>query len=606
MRLARTVQKRYDRVLWSRRLQRPLGGPLALRRNAGLAAVSQRKLAESCSQESRANAQRITQDRYRFLHREIVLPAPLDWRLERRPEATHLWRFHLHYHAFLLDLAAEGLASGDPQWCRKAWALVVDWIDNNRLDDRRVLNDAWHPYCISRRLPAWIHLWSASAPDVEIQNRVLWSMLCQARYLETHLELDLGGNHLLENARALALLGAFLDGPDAERWLNKAARLFQRELPVQLLPHGEHFERSPMYHVEMLEAVLDVADAVADVLPELSDRCRRAAATMADFLRAVVHPDGQIPLLGDSCLNQAPPIAQLLQRAERVLAATCPRQNELSDVATKNHSGFVDAKVVGGYWRYRHADDFLLFDAEVVGPDHLPAHAHADLLSVEASVHGQRLLTDSGVFSYEDDAMRRYCRSTCAHNVLQIDGADQCDMWSRFRMGSRGWPSPLVTGQQAGFCWASASHNAYRGLGVATVGRWLACRPGGPWFCVDWAQGHGRHTLTSWLHLHPDVTVGPAGDELQLLLAGQQLRLQWLTPGQVTIDEGWYCPQIGQRQRAPAVRWERSCAVPTVCGWCLVWGDVRGTATLRQTAGGNSVLCWAEQQASVELHLGFP
>ena len=106
----------------------------------------------------------------------------------------------------------------------------------------------------------------------------------------------------------------------------------------------------------------------------------------------------------------------------------------------------------------------------------MPAHAHADLLTFEASFGGRRLFVDSGVFNYEDDAMRRYCRSSAAHNVLQIDGHDQCDMWSRFRMGYRGWPTGLECGQTHGFHWARAAHNAYRRLGVPKLGRWLACR----------------------------------------------------------------------------------------------------------------------------------
>lgn len=42
-------------------------------------------------------------------------------------------------------------------------------------------------------------------------------MAAHANFLADHLERDLGGNHLLENLRGLALTGAFLDGPDSNR-----------------------------------------------------------------------------------------------------------------------------------------------------------------------------------------------------------------------------------------------------------------------------------------------------------------------------------------------------------------------------------------------------
>jgi uncharacterized heparinase superfamily protein len=594
MRLVGRLHTRSTRALWNHRVRQPFRPLPMLRNHAGLASVSRHKLTQRGDDESRTNAQRILQGRFRFLNQERLLPSPLDWRLECQTEATHLWRFHLHYHEFLLDLAAEGLRSADPSWCRHAWTLVTDWIDHNRLDDRRVLDDAWHPYCISRRLPAWIHLWSASAPDPAVREQVLASMLYQARYLEAHLERDVQGNHLLENFRALALMGVFVDGPDSRRWLRKAAKGFQRELDVQILPHGEHFERSPMYHLQMLEALVEVRDATADVLPTLSDRCRRTADGMAEFLRAILHPDGQIPLLGDSCLNPDPPIAPLLARAQ---------EGDASDA--KRPASPAEANVVGDYWLHRHAQDFLLFDAGAVGPDHLPAHAHADLLSLEASIDGLRLLVDSGISSYDDDPMRRYGRSTAAHNAVQIDGADQCDMWSRFRMGYRGWPSRLATGTHAGFSWAGASHNACRRLGVPTVGRWLACRPGGPWFCIDWAQGDGQHRLTSRLHFHPEVAVELAGDEVRLQLGGRQLRLRWLTAGHVTLEEGWYSPQLGQRQQAPVLRWETSGRMPLACGWCLTWGEIEGTATLQTTPGGEPILRWVGPEFSAEFQPQF-
>ena len=44
-------------------------------------------------------------------------------------------------------------------------------------------------------------------------------------------------------------------------------------------------------------------------------------------------------------------------------------------------------------------------------------------------------------------------------------------------------------------------------MAVPVVGRWIACRPDGPWFIVDWAEGRGFHQLANRLHLHPDVQI---------------------------------------------------------------------------------------------------
>lgn len=599
MRLVRLLQRKSIRMGAGRRdvglsrvVPRPRGDP-------GLASLARRKLAERGLRDSALSARDLLEGRYRFLNVERTLPDPIDWRLDGWPEAAPLWRFHLHYHEFLLDLAADGREEGERAGFDRAWEITAQWIESNRPSDSRAVMDAWHPYCISRRLPVWIYLWSVSPPGGELHDRVLRSMLSQGRYLERHLEWDVRGNHLLENAKALALAGAFLDGPDPDRWLGKAARILRKELAEQILTHGEHFERSPMYHALMLEALLDVRDGVGAVMPDLARLCRETGERMAAFLRAIVHPDGEIPLLGDSVLGETAPIGRLVDRA----GVAARRESENGGDPQRASVPSADSRRVGDYWVYRHGDDFLLFDAGPVGPDHLPAHAHADLLSFEASIGGRRLFIDSGVFSYQDEPMRRYGRSSRAHNVLQIDGRDQCDTWSRFRMGYRGWPSGFAAGEASGFHWARACHNAYRRLGAPRVGRWIACRPGGPWLCVDWAEGRGRRDLSAWLHLHPDVAAEKVGDDrVRLEAAGTILDLHYLTAGRVTVTDGWYSPRLGHRLRCPVVRWAAPASLPAFYAWSLAWGDCHGRASVERSDHDVAV-CWTEFGQPLRLRL---
>jgi hypothetical protein len=223
------------------------------------------------------------------------------------------------------------------------------------------------------------------------------------------------------------MAGAAFDGPDAGRWLARSRHVQGRQLDEQILPSGEHFERSPMYHALVLETILDIRDATAGVRPDLSDRCDQVASRMADLLEGVLHPDGAWPLLGDSCFGEAPPPQHLLERAERGWRehreiTPIPEIREIRPLLSsiRSHSG-AKAQQIGSYWTFRDGGDYVVLDAGPVGADHLPAHAHSDLLTWEASLGGQRLVVDSGVYHYQNDAMRQYCRSTAAHNVLQID-----------------------------------------------------------------------------------------------------------------------------------------------------------------------------------------
>jgi uncharacterized heparinase superfamily protein len=638
-RLASIVRRKWLRITGARRYADPTI-EIGLRENGELLAWA-RGRSTARGPECAANARACLDGRFRFLNVERRLSDPIDWRLSDWPDAPHLWRFHLHYHDFLRDLGAEGLRTGSPEFSKRAWELAVQWNEANPVGDPRGLLDAWHPYCISRRLPVWIELW-LTAPPARDRDRVLDSMCRQAFFLADHLEFDLGGNHLLENLRALILAGVFFGGHDGDRWLRRGASLLADQLDEQILEHGEHFERSPMYHAQMLDAVLDVAEATASLAPETARRCDEAAQGMASFLGDLLHPDGDIPLLGDSGFDPATEPAHLIERAARIHAriqgkasGPAPASDPAADrtdvrtihppsrrgsekmgtgtFATADFPGFSpcplgaspifpQSRRVGDYWIYRHRDDFLLLDAGPVCPDHLPAHGHADLLQLEASWRGRRLFVDSGVFNYQDDSMRRYCRSTAAHNVLQIDGRDQCDVWSRFRMGYRGWPSGLAHGQAQGFHWARAAHNAYRRLGVPRVERWLACRPDGPWLCIDRACGRGEHELTSWLHLHPDVRATQRDEQaVDLELHGMRLQLRYLSPGRVSVVNGWYCPEFGKRIEAPVLCWSARERLPACCGWALSWGEEEMRVRLDGAETSEPVLAWVSGQAEYRL-----
>ena len=596
MRLVSLARHRWTCLSGGPRYLRVPSSTPTIRDNPAFHALLDRKLAARRARGSSDAATGILEGHFSFLHETRRLPDPVDWQLAGSSEATPLWRFHLHYHEFLLDLAAEGLDRKETIWLNRAWDLVRQWIDHNHPTGADRLADAWHPYCISRRLPAWILLETASPAPEALAHDVLVSIWSQARFLERHLETDIRGNHLLENARALILAGAFLSGPDADRWLVLGERILRKELPEQILPHGEHFERSPMYHAQMLEALLDIRDASRPISPQLADFCGDACRRMATFLREILHPDGRIPLLGDACFGETAPIRDLIARAADTQLSNGPAATDPQPAVPPQPS----AQTVGDYWTYRHGSDFLLLDAGPVAPDHLPAHAHADLLGIEGSIAGRRLLVDSGNFHYQVPAMRRYCRSTAAHNVLEIDDRDQCDMWSTFRMGQRGWPGKLVTGTTDGIHWARATHNAYRRLGVPLIGRWVGCREGGSWLIVDWAEGSGRHKLTNRLHLAPEVQATQVFPE-QIRIECEELvfELRSLAPGTLSITSGWYCPEFGRRLPASVVEWTATTELPCACGWHLDWGSRNDTIALVHGPSGDVLLRWNNHAISM-------
>src|SRR5437764_1445792 len=122
----------------------------------------------------------------------------------------------------------------------------------------------WEPYPLSLRIVNWLKFLIRNAERAETlgEGRTLQTLIAslrlQALALEVGLETHLLANHLMKNIKALMFAGALLDGPESSRWWEKGEKLLRRELGEQILADGGHFERSPMYHAETLEDLMDI------------------------------------------------------------------------------------------------------------------------------------------------------------------------------------------------------------------------------------------------------------------------------------------------------------------------------------------------------------
>ncbi|RMF91208.1 MAG: hypothetical protein D6741_16210, partial [Planctomycetota bacterium] len=475
---------------------------------------------------------------------------------------SRLWLFQLHYHDILHDLACHTESSQ----LAAAWQFVESWLDAFPVESRRQAADAWHPYCIARRIPNWIRLWFQRSPSGTVASRFLESLWQQADFLSRALEWDLRGNHLLEDLRGLAWATVFFGKDASPGWLRLLERHVPSQLEEQVLPHGEHIERSSMYHLAMLDGVLDLAELLPDRLPAVAESCRRTASRMAAFLEAILLPDGEIPLLGDSCFGEAPSVESVLRRA-RSLDVYAPGR------PTETPAG----RVVGPYWAYREADDMFLFDAGPAACDWLPAHGHADLFHVEIAAAGKRIFTDSGVFDYDDSPERSYCRSTAAHNTLEIDGQNQCDVYSRFRMGRRGHPTRLAHGRHGDLYWATCSHDAYRFLGIPSVRRYVVCRPGGPWVILDRlnTRTRGTHRLCSRLHAHPDIELtAVAADRITFAAGDRSVVVTPVGHNRLELTESTYHPEFGVRMPRPCITLRTTSPPATIVGFAIHFKEI--------------------------------
>lgn len=473
--------------------------------------------------------------RFRFLNREERLGFPPDW---RAPGTPLLWRFNLHYHHYLALLDEE-----------ETRALRADWIAKNPYGE----GAAWHPYPISLRITAWIKRGAAGEEAA--------SLFRQAAFLFRRLEFYHPANHYLENARALTLAGRFFEGAgESGKWLAKGIDMLRRELPEQVFEDGAYFERSPTYHALMLELLLDVLNA----LPEEDENrafLASRAERMARFLRAATHPDGGVALVNDSSLEIAPPTELLLDYANRLGVPT-------PDPFADGLAAFPDS----GFFAYRDDDFYLLIKGGAIGPDHIPAHAHADVFSFELSYRGARFAIDAGVGEYQAGEIRSYARSSRAHNVCEIDGVDHAECWGAFRVARRYAPREATFERNGDAIVFRGTFDGYAKLigdGI-TWRRELTLDPkAGTMTVRDEIDGRGDHEATTRLRIAPEFALSEIDRGFEASDGKRRVRI--LGEG-ASVERARYFPEFGVEREASAVAFTAR-VTPTALEYCVRFGE---------------------------------
>jgi len=422
--------------------------------------------------------------RFSFLNDERDLGHPVNWDV---PGASRLWRFHLHY----MDWAWSFSAHDDRPWARAAFAELWRSWERSTPFGR---GDAWAPYVASLRAWALCGTYQSLVAGSDAQAAVHASLARHARFLRWHVERDVGGNHLVKNLKALIGLGVFLGD---EALTRSATADVGRQIGVQVLSDGGHYERSPSYHCQVLGDFVDIADLLAaagrPAVPALSG----AIDAMRTWLGLMLMPDGDVPLFNDGALVGTAHLA--------LLRPGPPATDRLTVLPA---SGYVIVR----------PDDRLHLVADVGEPcpPDLPAHAHADCLSFELAVDGRRSVVDTGTSTYEPGAKRRHERSTAAHNTVSVDGADQTEVWGTFRAARLARARLERADDDGRTISVVASHDGYRRLSGKPVHRRIWSIAAAHVEITDEVQGKGEHRIESRVHLAAPgaakvVWSGPSG-----------------------------------------------------------------------------------------------
>lgn len=455
--------------------------------------------------------------RFRFLNQSGSLESD-GW---DSPERDKLWRYNQHYFD---DLNAHG-AEKRRDWHRE---LIANWITVNTPGQ----GSGWEPYPTSLRIVNWVKY--AFAGEV-LSHAFVQSLAVQAHWLGKRLEWHLLGNHLFANAKALVFAGMFFEGPEADRLVACGTRILMQQIPEQILPDGGQFELSPMYHALALEDILDLINLLecfktsrtAALLTALNER----VDAMLKWLATMSHADDRIAFFNDAAFGIAPENVEL-----RDYAACLGFPSRSLDV---NLISLPDS----GYCRLSAGPALVIVDTAEIGPDYLSAHAHADTLSFELSLFGQRVFVNSGTSVYGTGPERLRQRGTAAHNTVVVQGTDSSEVWGGFRVARRAHVFKSYYGQDGATQVVGASHDGYRRLQKAVL------------HSREWRLSEDSLSISDKVksslrsevifHLYPDTSVeiqGPRHGRIQL---PNNKTVRWVSNSDVHIKKGTWHPEFG-------------------------------------------------------------
>lgn len=497
--------------------------------------------------------------RFAFLNEERKLgPPPVDWLLGPRQEGR-LWAITLHYHRWLERLASCIEDGGRDAKDAEAifGAYLGDWLVQCTLDRPGARDLAWNSYAIATRLESWSRAhrrlrglgWVERNQD--LHRRWMASYWQQADYLARHLEWDLRANHLLRDAIGLLWAGRFFDHDEARGWLRHGTELVLAQADEQVLRDGGHFERSPMYHLHVLEDLVTASHLVRDA--EARKQLVTVCARMAEFSAWMRHADGEIPLLNDAALHAASPPGDAIEIVRGMGA-------ELDGSPRRGTRYFEETGVV-----VHHGDRWsVFFDVGPVGAECQPGHGHADSFTVSVAIDGQRLVVDPGTYAYDDDARRRYDRSTSSHNTVCVDGEDSSEVWHIFRVGRKAHVHGVRVSTEGEETVARAWHDGFAHLpGAPRHERALRVQSDRV-LVVDRIEGAGAHEVTGGFLIAPGWEIEREADAWRLRCRGASVRLRMAGDSRLRqrVSEALYHPEYGKEVRTYRIGWTVQGALP--------------------------------------------
>lgn len=222
-------------------------------------------------------------------------------------------------------------------------------------------------------------------------------------------------NHVFGEATALVLLGRALN---INKWVNRGINLINK-FNYLLSDEGVSIEGSFSYQFFLTQMFV-----LLSTLNVLSFNQEKKITSSLTFLKTVTKPNGELVNFGD---NDEGYYFNFFWNKEKNLSI-----KYLNLVNNKIDFNSIEKLIefnIDDYKVLNNEKIFLLFNSQKE-----INHSHSDNLSIELSLDGKDILTDSGTESYnKSKETRRYFRSSLAHNTISFNNKDHNMQIGSFR-----------------------------------------------------------------------------------------------------------------------------------------------------------------------------
>lgn len=469
----------------------------------------------------------------------------LDWNFT--PNGDEEWIFMLNRHEYLNKLVLAYYIEENNIYLDKLKDILINWIDNNEISLKggktiRTIDTGIRCFSWINLL---IHLISEDKiTDKEVEKIVL-SIVEQLKYLKKSYI----GKYVLSNWGVLqttAIVGAYF-------WIGefiKDVELFDwaieelyRQINIQVLEDGSHWEQSIMYHVEVLNCSMKVVNYSDYFGYKLREDFLEKVESMAIYLMYCGDSNSIQEAQGDSDRTD---IRDVLVKAATIFEngvlkyrayddmdlssafmlgkEKLEKYLELEKIEPKEKSkSFIHSGNIYVRNSFEKSSSFTYMQNGTLGS----VHGHSDLGHISIHYRGKPFLIDSGRYTYvEGDSLREYLKSAKAHNVSVIDN-------SPFAVPKNSWGYDKYGDilknyfiEKEGIVYTELPYLAELGDRTPyTVVRKVLILPDDIWVIVNDIRCAGRHICTNYYNLDNKVIIMDNSDYCKCVNGDREINI---------------------------------------------------------------------------------